>query len=304
MALNEVARDELQSVIAQLKEALYSHQQWHGALIRSLVCHQPSDKHDSSPTAHTECRFGQWYYGQAPEKLRSHPGFVAMGEEHQRMHHMARLLLIAADGVTPISTLDFDNFSNTLERLRLEISALERELEDSLFNHDALTGAITRFGILPTLREQQELVKRHAQLCYIAMIDLDNFKAINDLYGHSAGDRVLAAAVRYLIQHLRPYDKVFRYGGEEFLLCMPYTELAAGLNRIEELNAGLSALDIDIELKDPIRITASFGLAPLAGDVPVETSIDRADKALYMAKVAGRNCVRSWDASMATASAA
>jgi diguanylate cyclase (GGDEF)-like protein len=298
MALNEVTRDELQSVIAQLKEALYNHQQWHGNLIRSLVCKQPGDKHDINPIAHTECRFGQWYYGKAPEKLRSHPGFISMGDEHQRMHHLARLLLIAADNGESISTLDFDNFANALERLRLEIFALERELEDSLFNHDSLTGAITRFGILPTLREQQELVKRHAQLCYIAMIDLDNFKAVNDLHGHAAGDRVLAASVRYLIQHLRPYDKVFRYGGEEFLLCMPYTELTSGSDRIKQLSEGLATLDIDIGEKEPVRITASFGLALLDPEIPVGASIDRADKALYAAKAAGRNCVRIWDASM------
>ena len=229
MALHEVSRDKLQAIIAQLKESLNNHQQWHGALIRTLICKLPGDKRDTSEEAHTECRFGQWYYSSAPEKLRKHPGFIALGEEHRRLHHMARLLLISADSGNPITPLDFDNFANALDRLRLEIAALERELENSLFNHDALTGAITRFGILPTLREQQELVKRHAQLCYIAMMDLDNFKAVNDLHGHAAGDKVLAESGHYLIRHLRPYDKVFRYGGEEFLLCMPYTESTAGL---------------------------------------------------------------------------
>ena len=295
MALDEVTRDELQGIIAQLKEALYSHQQWFGGLIRTLVCKLPADKHDANPEAHTECRFGQWYYSKAPEKLRHHPGFVAMGEEHKRMHHLARLLLITANAGNTITALDYDNFANTLERLRLEIAALERELEDSLFNRDSLTGAITRFGILPTLRDQQELVKRHAQLCYIAMMDLDNFKAINDLHGHHAGDRVLAESVRYLIKHLRPYDKVFRYGGEEFLLCMPYTELMLGQDRVKKLNEGLAALEIDIGEKTPIHISASFGLAFLDPDVPVETSIDRADKAMYAAKSAGRNCVRVWE---------
>lgn len=298
MALDEVSRDELQGVIAQLKEALYNHQQWHSALIRTFVCKLPGDKHDISPVAHTECRFGQWYYSNAPEKLRKHPGFIAMGEEHQRLHHLARLLLLAADAGNPIPALDYDNFANALERLRLEVSALERELEDSLFNRDSLTGAITRFGILPTLRENQELVKRHAQLCYIAMMDLDNFKAVNDLHGHVAGDRVLAASVQYLLKHIRPYDKVFRYGGEEFLLCMPYTELTPGYDRVNALRDGLSALEIDIGEKESVHISASFGLALLDADVPVETSIDRADKALYAAKVAGRNCVRVWDASM------
>lgn len=298
MALKEVSRDELQAVIAQLKEALYSHQQWYGALIRTLVCKLPGNKYDLSPEAHTDCRFGQWYHGGAPEKMRSHPGFIALGEEHQRMHHLARLMLITADAGAPITPLDFDNFANALERLRLEIFALERELEDSLFNRDALTGAITRFGILPTLREQQELVKRHTQLCCIAMMDLDNFKSVNDRHGHAAGDKVLAESVQYLIKHLRPYDKVFRYGGEEFLLCMPYTELMPAQDRVKELNEGLVAMEINIGETEPIHVSASFGITLLDPEITVEKSIDRADKALYAAKAAGRNCVRIWEPSM------
>ncbi len=299
MALTEVTRDEMQKIVAQLKEALHSHQQWHAALIRTLVCKLPADKRDTQPEAHKECRFGQWYYSDAPEKLRTHPGFVAMGEEHQRMHHLARLLLLAVNAGSSTTPLDFDNFANSLDRLRLEIAALERELEDSLFNRDVLTGAITRFGILPTLREQQELVKRRAQQCCVVMMDLDRFKAINDLYGHIAGDRVLSDSARFLIKHLRPYDKVFRYGGEEFLLCLPYIELAPGHARVASLCDGLAAQEIDIGESKPIHISASFGVTLLDPDVPVETAIDRADKAMYAAKAAGRNRVMVWDEAMA-----
>ena len=297
MALDEVTRDELQGILSQLKEALYSHQQWYDALIRSIVCKLPADQHDTVPEGHKECRFGQWYYSTAPEKLRTHPGFVALGEEHERMHLAARLMLLAANNGAGVTSLDYDNFANSLERLRLEVYSLERELEDSLFNRDALTGAITRFGILPTLREQQELVRRRAQLCYIVMVDLDNFKAINDLHGHLAGDKVLAASVRYLIRHLRPYDKVFRYGGEEFLICMPYTDFTPGFERVTDLKDGLLSLEIDIGEAEPVHISASFGLALLDPEVPVETSIDRADKAMYAAKAAGRNCVKVWEPS-------
>ncbi len=298
MALDEVTRDELQQIVTQLKQSLYNHQQWHSGLMRTLTCDLSPDQRDTNPNAHMECRMGQWYYSTAPEKLRNHPGFVAMGEEHKRMHHLARLLLLAADEGKGITPLDYDNFANSLERLRLEIFSLERELEDSLLNRDALTGAITRYGILPTLREQQELVKRHAQHCYVAMIDLDNFKSVNDLHGHVAGDRVLTEAARYLMRHLRPYDKVFRYGGEEFLLCMPYTDLAAGEKRMNEISAGLAALEINIGAKTPLHVSASFGLAALDPDASVETAIDRADKALYAAKAAGRNCVRVWQPGM------
>ena len=292
MSLDEVTRDELLANVAQLKEAFFNHQAWHGALVRTIACGLPGDKHDTSELAHTECRFGQWFYSDAPAKLRDHPGFIAIGEEHQRMHHLAKLLLLAARAGNRIPPLDFDNFSNALERLRLEMTSLERELENSLYNHDALTGAITRFDILPTLREQQELVKRHAQICYVAMMDMDNFKAINDLHGHAAGDLVLASSVRYLIKHLRPYDKVFRYGGEEFLLCLPYMDLEQGQERVKELCQGLAALELDVGGDAPIRITVSFGLALLDSELPVRASIDRADKALFAAKAAGRNCVQ------------
>ncbi len=298
MILSQLTQEELQEVIEQLKEALYNHQQWYEALIRTLVSKQPCDKRDINPEAHAECRFGQWYYGKLSEKMRDHPGFIAMGEEHRRMHQLARQLLITGCNGSSISTDDYDNFSNSLERLRLEISALERELEDSLFNRDPLTGALGRLGIFKVLREQQGLVKRNIQSCCIAMMDVDKFKTINDLHGHLAGDRVLVASVQYLITHLRPYDKVFRYGGDEFLLCMPDTELTPLYDIINKLRESIDALEIDIGEKEPIHISVSFGLALLDPDIPVETSIDRADKALYAAKSAGRNCVRIWGSSM------
>ena len=298
MTFDETTRDEMLANLSQLKEAFRSHQAWHGALVRTLACGLPGDRHDTSDAAHKECRFGQWYYSDAPAKLRNHPGFIAIGEEHQRMHHLARLLLAPADAGKRVTPLDFDSFSNALDRLRLEMASLERELENSLYNRDSLTGAITRFDILPTLREQQELVKRHAQTCHIAMMDLDNFKAINDLHGHAAGDLVLQAAVRYLVKHLRPYDKVFRYGGEEFLLCMPYTQAMLGHERIQSLCDGIAALEIDIGEEAPLHVSASFGLTVLDPALPVGGSIDRADKALYAAKAAGRSCVRLWDATM------
>ena len=139
----EATHDELQKTLIQLKESLHNHYEWHRGIIRTLTCKLPADKRDTSPDAHRECRFGQWYYGKLSEKLHDHRGFIATGEEHARMHQLAAQLLVAGDAGNPISTLDYDKFSNSIERLRLEISALVQDLEDALFNHDSLTGAIT-----------------------------------------------------------------------------------------------------------------------------------------------------------------
>lgn len=298
MELYDISRDELQEILAQLKQALIQHQQWHAALIRTIICKLPGDQNDISPEAHHKCRFGQWYDGKVPEKLRNLPGFIALGEEHKRMHQFAAKLLIEAKTGNPVNAFDFDNFSNVLDRMRLELSALESEFENLLYNHDSLTGAINRFGILPALREQQELIKRELQSCCIVMVDLDKFKDINDLHGHLAGDRVLTASAHYIIAHLRPYDKVFRYGGEEFLLLMQHTALTPCLETVERVRAGLASMPIDFDGKEPIHITASFGVALLDPDAPVGTSIDRADKAMYAAKAAGRNRVQIWDSAL------
>ncbi len=298
MAFYDITRDEIQGILTQLEQALSSHQQWHAALIRTLVCQLPINRHDTSSAAHTECQFGQWYYGNIPGKLHDHEGFIALGAAHLHMHQLAARLLIAAKENNQIAIFDYDNFVNALDRMRLEISAIERELEDSLYNHDSLTGAINRYGILPTLREQQALMKREPHECCVVMADLDDFKAVNDLHGHLAGDRVLIAVVHFLIEHLRPYDKVFRYGGEELLIFMPHTQLTPGHIKLEQLCEGLAAMPIDIGEKEPVHITASFGLALFDPANPVEMSIDRADKAMYAAKTAGKNCVRIWDPAM------
>jgi diguanylate cyclase (GGDEF)-like protein len=130
------------------------------------------------------------------------------------------------------------------------------------------------------------------------MMDVDHFKDVNDTYGHVAGDRALAAATRYVMAHLRPYDKLFRYGGEEFLACMQNTDMATGYEVMERLRQGLAATPIEYGGGATLHITMSFGIALLDPDVSVEQSIERADKAMYAAKAAGRNCTRIWDPSM------
>ena len=109
-----------------------------------------------------------------------------------------------------------------------------------------------------------------------------------------APDRVLAAAAQYLIVNLRPYDKLFRYGGEEFLLCLPDTDLATSHALVERLREGLAAQKIPVDGHAPIGVTMSFGVARLEPAHAVEQAIAHADEAMYEAKRMGRNCTRVW----------
>jgi diguanylate cyclase (GGDEF)-like protein len=293
-----VEQNEVQAILTQLDQAIDNHGTWFDAVTRMLVCRLPYDQRDVDANAHRQCRLGQWYYGAAPHALRVHPGFIAIEADHRNMHQLAAKLLKQAEAGAAISALDFDGFANALERLRLQLYTLKRELEDTLYNLDTLTGANSRIGMLTKLREQQELVKRRVQSCCIVMMDVDHFKAVNDTYGHIVGDRVLAGTAHYVMGHLRPYDTLFRYGGEEFLVCMQNTDAATGYQVVERLRQGIAATSVDFGGKASPQVTMSFGITLIDPDVSVEHSIDRADKAMYAAKAAGRNCTRIWDPSM------
>ncbi len=289
--------EELQAALQQLEQAIYNHEQWYKELNRTLICRLPHDRRDVADDAHRQCRFGQWYYNLAPQKLRSNAAFAAMEIEHERMHRLAARLLDTSETRKVNLPHDYDEFSNALDRLRLQIYTLKREIEDTLYNRDPLTGVESRVGMLTKLREQLELVKRRIQNCCIAIMDLDDFKAVNDTHGHLAGDKVLAAHARFVMEHVRTYDKVFRYGGEEFLICLPGTDLKTGYTLFERLREELAATPVDHGGK-AILVTVSFGATLLDPDTSVEESIGRADRALYAAKAAGRNCSRIWDPSM------
>lgn len=282
---------DIQLILLQLEQATYNHDRWYEALVATLVCRLPSDKHDVHADAHRKCRFGQWLYGIGSEALQNHPSLPAIESEHRRMHQQAARLLKAAAAGAPVTVSDYDVFANALKGLRLEISTLQRELEGLQSSLDPLTGANNRISMLTVLREQQTLVRRHVMECTLAMMDLDRFKAINDQYGHLAGDRVLTLVARYAMEHLRPYDKVFRYGGEEFVICMQNTGLESAVAVIARLCEGLASTPVYND-EMLIHVTASFGVALLDPELSVEQSVDRADKGMYAAKAAGRNCVR------------
>ena len=292
----------LQKMLDELHQAARDHEAWQDNLMRNIVCRVPPAADDLDPDGYRHCRFGEWYYGGSQEELRVQPAFVAIEAEHARLHGLAARVLREAAALAPVSTRDYDELLAGSARLRVEIDSLRHELESALRNRDALTGVYGRVEIVPALREALELGRRGVQQSCVAFMDLDRFKAVNDAHGHRAGDHVLARAAHYVGTHLRTYDRVFRYGGDEFLILLPGVHIEGAHRLIERLRAGLAATDLAAtEAGEPLRLTASFGVTPLEPDLSVEESIDRADKALLLAKAAGRNRVTRWDPTVTTA---
>jgi diguanylate cyclase (GGDEF)-like protein len=175
--------------------------------------------------------------------------------------------------------------------LELQASLVDaRDALEHLAMHDPLTGVFNRRAILDRLKAELSRARREDGSLSIGICDLDHFKKINDTYGHQAGDDVLIAFTRCVQSHLRDYDCVGRYGGEEFIV------IAAGSRgQIHEgLYERLRAQVADTEIKTnagTTSITVSIGVAPGTGQSTVDALLAAADTALYQAKADGRNCV-------------
>jgi len=158
---------------------------------------------------------------------------------------------------------------------------------------DSLTQLSNRRSILTSLNHEQERSSRFGPSFSLLLIDLDHFKKVNDNWGHPAGDKVLVEASNALKAGVRKIDHVGRYGGEEFLVILPGTNLEGAYQLAERCRKSLEALEIDLGNGDTIKITGSMGLFCNEKDQSVSTDnmLHNADEALYKAKDSGRNCV-------------
>jgi diguanylate cyclase (GGDEF)-like protein len=155
---------------------------------------------------------------------------------------------------------------------------------------DLLSGTFNRRGIEMRLDIELKRTARSGEPLSIALIDVDNFKMINDTVGHAAGDAAIRSVARAISDRLRAYDSLGRFGGDEFLLILPKTRCTDAqlvVDRLAKFVGDSVSSDLDLPL------TLSIGLTEvLPGEAP-ETVVARADKALYAAKHAGRNCSRA-----------
>ncbi len=192
-------------------------------------------------------------------------------------------------------------FDDTLLMTKVEnLAALRKsqlEAEEASWT-DALTGiANRRFGEV-RLQEEIDRTRRHGQALAVALLDVDHFKRVNDTLGHSVGDDVLIALAEALTQATRSSDILARWGGEEFLMVFPGTTLEEAASILDRFRRRLA--DTPIPVKAPgvrdLRITMSGGVALFEPNEPVQDLIERADRALYLAKEEGRNRLSIWKA--------
>lgn len=271
------------------------------------------------PSVPSACRFvGQdlsdWYRAHAEEPaLADHElypeGFCLQPEGDEGASIAVPLTANQSEQIEAIAILIFDRpplitsstaqlIAQMIEPLKIALEReviyrsidFERERAYQRSIRDPLTKLFTRFYMQDVMSRHLALQERDmAPPVAALLIDLDHFKQINDTHGHGAGDRVLQQVAELIQAQCRSVDVPVRFGGEEFLVLVIGQRIEGAIELAERLNRVIAAHAFEIERSEPLRVTASLGIAQRAPEEEINSLIHRADMALYEAKRAGRN---------------
>jgi diguanylate cyclase (GGDEF)-like protein len=177
-------------------------------------------------------------------------------------------------------------------RLGVAINGISASLADThdRATIDRLTGVANRQALLAALFAEVERASRYERPLCVAFVDIDHFKAVNDSYGHAAGDTVLRGVAQTIAENLRTSDLIGRYGGEEFMLILTETDVEEGAELSEKLRKLVERLHFNVEGNTDLSVTISIGIVGGTGQqLRMETLVRDADAAMYSAKSLGRN---------------
>ncbi|MDR3371926.1 diguanylate cyclase [Rhodoferax sp.] len=187
---------------------------------------------------------------------------------------------------------ELQGMKKSAEATEAEIAKLHQELDrvSAQARHDPLTGALNRQGLDEAVVREISKVKRQDTPLCMALLDIDNFKKLNDTLGHATGDAALTHLATVTREVMRPQDTLARYGGEEFVILLPDTPLDRGIEAMTRLQRELTKRFF-LAGTEKVLITFSAGVAQLAPGETGPQAIKRADQAMYLAKRAGKNRV-------------
>lgn len=279
-----------------------AHLLWLDQLISAL---RTTDSNKMPELHPQKCTVGKWLTSNAHEIITDKTvldEFIAL---HKNLHFIGKKIQLNFS----TKPIDFHILMLLLKKcetlslsIGVELSIVSNIHFQASASKDPLTGALNRQLLFHIFSNQYEVSRAVEKKFSLIITDLDDFKFINDTYGHIEGDKVLKSFASMLMRILRDSDFVIRFGGEEFLLILPTKELDDAINLAEKLKDTTRSLHTKDNLEKPI--SASFGVLEVSPDTDVEISealmseyIDKVDQALYFAKKNGKDQVSCLSAS-------
>ncbi|HEY4697011.1 MAG: diguanylate cyclase [Gallionellales bacterium RIFCSPHIGHO2_02_FULL_57_16] len=281
---------ELENFITELDAAVEAHMSWTRRVMRCAVLHTSPGEDVLSPSAHTLCRFGRWFMSKQSDfekmSLQNTQRLIAV---HQSMHDAIRSICANVLAGRPAQSAHLDVFEQTQAELIELLAEFKTQFLATAVRHDPLTGLPLRYGLEQEFIQLQKLCRRNKLLLYVVMIDVDHFKLVNDNYGHSVGDIALRHLVDTIKRNIRPGEPLYRFGGEEFLLLMQTQSPEEAASAAKRLINVVRDAPVLIPQNKPLAMTITIGLSLAGQDEKLDSVIERADRALFEGKRAGRD---------------
>lgn len=276
--------------VAELDAAVESHLGWTRRILRCAVLRVMPGEEVLHPLAHTLCRFGTWFAAN-----RRH--FEALDADacqrveavHQTMHGAIRSICTHILAGQPGHDADLDAFEASQAELIALLANFKTVTLSGAVRADPLTGLPLRHRIEEDFVRCRKEAGRNRSLLYVAMIDVDHFKAVNDSYGHLAGDRVLRHLADTMKRTMRGNEPLYRFGGEEFLWLLQCRTPEEAKLSARRVLATVGTTPVPLSEDETLRMTITLGLAQTGEHETLASAIERADQALYEGKRSGRN---------------
>ncbi len=282
--------EEITELPRRLDEAMQAHLAWSQRLLRCALLGEPPAEDMLQTNAHELCKFGRWF-GPVSKRLgKLEPVCVHnLDTAHNHMHRAVRELYLAVLEGRRVDSYWFESFESNQAAMVRELAFLKEQFVRSHAQSDLLTGLPLRHGLHTLFAVRQSDADRSGNEVFIALVDADHFKKINDQHGHQAGDAALIHLARLLKSALRGNDHLLRYGGEEFMLLFLGVDDEAAGNIVERLLHLVRSSPMSLPNGQVLHLTVSIGLTRALLQDSLESAVRRADVALYQAKRHGRD---------------
>ncbi|MFQ2353101.1 GGDEF domain-containing protein [Aeromonas dhakensis] len=283
--------DELQQLSANFRIALLRHRAARLALFYRLQFSKLSRQDESEDSIMSDINISQSIGEDIPGSISNHPLYISMNE---RVNALLNDIPEAFSAVEKgkLTHRIFVKLLSHMRKIDILVDRFYAGVHASLSDVDTLTGLLNRSAMERDLECAAERFKQTGKPLCIAMVDADHFKKVNDTYGHAFGDIVLQTIANRMEDSLRLRDQVYRYGGEEFLVLLPDTDISLAVKVMDRLRQTVSSKAIKDHNNKTI-LTVSIGITELKKSDHLQEAKERADEALYKAKESGRNCVIS-----------
>ncbi len=288
MSIYQFSSGQVADLSNEIMKLRLSHMLWLISFNKDIIYKRlklsPVIKHDT-------CEFGLWYYKNYKQLSDYNRDYIELGQLHEKLHEIAINIINHYQLTQTVKEDDYDKLNRIEIKFMAVLDNFHASINSFKYSVDALTGLPNKGLIASILHKEYAKLKRLKVSNCLAFVDIDDFKGVNDTFGHIVGDQVLKFVAGNLVSSLRKYDIIGRYGGDEFLIFLPDTDIVKAKKILERTRKKIQALVYKLNADTRISLTCSIGVAKFVQLDKCYDNINNADKALYQAKQLGKNKV-------------